>query len=359
MASQPWPMARRATAATTDGDRLFVFGGCLDGSGDDAVTTNDLWAYDPTERTWNCLSEPRPDVGYDSNTVPGTRRYPSLDYHEGSLYAWAGCGERDEFFLLNDLWRFDFDGERWERIEESVTTYDPAGPIPPVRYTHETTVWNDSIYAFSGWFRNHETGTQRCLNDCWRYDLGANAWTRIHGLEETAGYDGTSGVPGTRYGAASARLDGGLYVFGGWSEEGDHADLWQFDLEGESWTCADGGNGDDPSPEPRYCSSLWAANESLYLATGRPHSDTDVRYADLWEFDPDSGRWTELQSAGFEHGGPGYFGKNAHAAVGTELLAFGGERISTETDPQRAHSDSVWHFDVETGAWSLARPPEP
>lgn len=78
-----------------------------------------------------------------------------------------------------------------------------------------------------------------------------------------------------------------------------HNDLWRFDLGDESWTCVYRYIRRCTDTRVAILQRLWAADESLNLATGQLHSDTDIRYADFYEFDPDNRQWTEHQSAGF------------------------------------------------------------
>lgn len=83
------------------------------------------------------------------------------------------------------------------------------------------------------------------------------------------------------------------YLFGGRDGGKDFDDLWRYDLENDSWERLSPPGG---SPQPRFGhSAVWVAGQGLFVFAGQKGAEF---FGDLWQFDPDQGRWQELPSNG-------------------------------------------------------------
>ncbi len=127
-------------------------------------------------------------------------------------------GGRDGSVLLDDLWAFDLDTNRWTRLA-------PEGRTPPRRFGHEA-VWVDGIgvVVFAG-----QAGPTTFYDDLWAYDPAANTWRRLPD-------DGAR--PIARYGSCAALgPDGRLWISHGFTEDGTRfADTRAYDFTSGRWS---------------------------------------------------------------------------------------------------------------------------
>ncbi|PRW58177.1 nitrile-specifier 5-like [Chlorella sorokiniana] len=113
------PPLRNAHAAAAVGTELYIFGGrCGIEIGEAAL--NDLYKLDTTTATWSIV-EP---VG---ETRPPKRSYAAATSAGGKLYVFGGCGEGSSG-RLNDLWQFDPATNRWRQLPSSDAIKGRGGP---------------------------------------------------------------------------------------------------------------------------------------------------------------------------------------------------------------------------------------
>lgn len=239
---------------------------------------------------------------------------------------------------------FDLVTEEWTKLKDHEFKYDSLN-TPGVRYGHSSAVKDDSIIVFGGWYRHHETGETSCMNDLWRYDIKRNEWRSPEVDIETK--------PAPRYGAMSALEGSHFYVWGGWNPSGDRNDLWRFDTDYGTW---DRVRSEGSLPEGRYSGSMETMDGSIFLISGRSRSTPMKRYSDVWTFNLSRGDWEKVETSAIESKGPSYIGKAAHARIGSEIIIFGGERLSRERPPGRFHSNSVWRYSPDNGEWQVSNP---
>ncbi|KEQ77313.1 kelch repeat protein [Aureobasidium namibiae CBS 147.97] len=113
-------------------------------------------------------------------------------------------------------------------------------------------------------------------------------------------YVKTSDSPIARVGTASAVVDGKIYYFSGrggvdMAPIDERGQLWRFDAGGTGWHAISPTNYSRPVPEPRsyHCMTSDGKN-TLYLHAGCP---TSGRLSDLWSFDVNERKWSQLTSA--------------------------------------------------------------
>jgi len=309
------------------GSNLWLFGGFGYDSAGNVGLLNDLWKFDGTNWTWvsgsNTYNQPGSYVTEgtaDAGNVPGARS-SSVSWIDisGNLWLFGGWYSVGNFYVLNDLWKFD--GTNWTWVSGSNTYNQPgsyvtkgtanAGNIPGARASSVS--WIDSgsnLWLFGGWGYD-SAGNFGLLNDLWKFD-GAN-WTWVSGSDTynqassaVALGDHTAGnIPGARqYSISWIDSKGNLWLFGGVGY--DFAgnvnllnDLWKFD--GANWTWLSGygqagsyGTIDVAAtgniPGVRSSSVSWIdSSDNLWLFGGYDYDSAtnDGGYLnDLWRYQP-------------------------------------------------------------------------
>jgi N-acetylneuraminic acid mutarotase len=260
------PGARAGSVSWVDtSGNLWLFSG---GSG--SSFANDLWEYNPTQKTWTWVS--------------------GLNFEESGLYGTRGVASTS-----------NFPGSR----QWSVSWIDSSG----------------NFWLFGGNGLDSVTygvgATVGCLNDLWEFSPTAKTWTWVTGsnLENGSGVYGTQGVaatsntPGCREGADSwTDSSGSLWLFGGDGNFSSGAngvlnDLWEFSPTTKEWTWIGGSNTSNASgvygaigvasssnaPGARVDSVSWRDNSgNLWLFGGYGFDSTGANgeLNDLWRYQP-------------------------------------------------------------------------
>ena len=111
---------------------------------------------------------------------------------------------------------------------------------------------------------------------------------------------GTSASPSPRVGAASAVLDGKIYLFSGrggvaMAPVEEYGAVWMLDTSNMKWTILLPSDPSKPFPIARsYHCSTSDNNDKIFIHAGCPESG---RLEDLWSFQPSSCTWTQLADA--------------------------------------------------------------
>ena len=337
------PGAREGSISWTDSDgNLWLFGGIGYDSLGDLDNLNDLWRYD-SDGLWTWMSGAKTiyeEGSYgtkgtaDPDNIPGARDSGvSWTDNAGNLWLFGGMGydSAGDWGDLNDLWRYDADGQwTWMSGADSVDlagTYGTKGTpgvanIPGAR--DGSISWADSngnLWLFGGWGYD-SAGNSDSLNDLWRYDTDGE-WTWMSGANTVnqAGTYGTKGTPdpanapGARDGSiAWTDSNGNLWLFAGWGcdalgNTGNLNDLWRYDADGQ-WTWMSGANTvngvgilgtigvPDAANVPcsRTNSISWTDSDGnlwLFGGWGRGCDGLGIKgfLSDLWRYDT-SGMWT-------------------------------------------------------------------
>jgi N-acetylneuraminic acid mutarotase len=340
------PSARWGSISWIDGaGNLWLFGGeGIDGNGAWGYL-NDLWRYDASgEWTWMSGANTVSQAGVygvkgtpDPANVPGARR-DSTSWVDGAgnlwLFGGAGFDQAGLRGWLNDLWRYDANGE-WTWMSGANTIYqfgvygvqgvpDHAN-VPGAR--KDSITWIDgagNLWLFGGvGYASFNAGGR--LNDLWRYDANG-VWTWMSGADTgdeigAYGIKGTpdpANVPGARWGSTSwVDGAGNLWLFGGNGRDdngnwGRLNDLWRYDANGV-WTWMSGSNmayqrgfyGALGTPDPanvpgaRHDSISWidgAGNLWLFGGSGYDGGGWSGRLNDLWRYDA-NGEWSWMGGA--------------------------------------------------------------
>ena len=217
--------ARRSMAMCAVGERLVLFGG-VGAAGTESIldVANDCWIFDTTALTWREVVPREP--------WPSARRCVGVAPASTGLFLWGGSGVTREdghtrYTFLNDWWHFDVDAHMWtERRESDDHRSAPSEETyPSPRYTPVFVRAEEQFLLFGGY--TEDRLGHRKLNDAWIGD--GRTWEPVP-MQGVAGYERGAAWPGLRYGCMAAALGDCAFVFGGFSDDGDHNDLWQFSL---------------------------------------------------------------------------------------------------------------------------------
>ena len=348
--SSNMPRARYEGGQWTDKfGKFWMFGGaCPTGYS----PLNDMWKYDPTINQWVWLN------GSDGNTpsqkgvygtigVPGTLNTPGartcmVTWVDTSgklwLFGGAGYGSNGVYGMLNDLWRFDPDPSspdynKWTWISGSDLgnpTYNfgskgvsTSSNSPRSRYQTRAS-WTDNYNNL--WFFGGSDNLNKRYSDMWKYDIGNNVWTWMHGDSAVGkpGFYGTKGVPdplnnpGARWVFMEWKdQQGNFWMFGGSGFDaaglsGRMNDLWKYDPNPSSpdynkWTWVNGSDKIDPLPVftgtclpgstigQNFAGTGWTdacGNLVVYSGEGDDSSNVTGWLNDIWRYNIAKNEWT-------------------------------------------------------------------
>ncbi|MBK7674986.1 MAG: hypothetical protein IPJ27_09580 [Candidatus Accumulibacter sp.] len=350
--------SRRSMAVTALAECLYFFGG-VGASGKESIldVSADLWRYNTVTQKWQEIQRVGP--------WPGARRCVGFVTQDDRLLLWGGSGLRGDvcgqqaYSFLNDFWRFDPAIGTWNLLEPSednrVTPGDPSRPPP--RYTPVVQSLRGRLFLFGGY--TEDRLGKRKLNDLWFWSNGN--WLEV-AAEEPSGYYRGARWPGIRYGSMSAGDKRSVYVCGGFSDAGDHIDVWQFDMAEPSgaWRMLSP-DGPREGPQARYCAGFALWERKLFMFGGRSRRFPKVNFNDLWIFDLETHRWEMIFDNRTPHRYdkfaefPAYHAKSSSAVIGDHWFLWGGEGLC-------GHVSDFWVFDFRTLTWRLlseARPDDP
>lgn len=347
--------SRRTMVAAPSGKHIYFFGGIGANTGTESIldVSDDFWSFDTQALSWKQIKS--------SGPWPSPRRWPGLVSSGNGILLWGGSGiaetddEKTRATYLNDLWRFDIAGSSWECLREtddhrlSPITGPEVTSFPSPRYTPVMHAFEDKLFLFGGY--TEDSIGKRKMNDTWIFRDGA--WHDLPAGGGQQGYREGALWPGVRYGSMFAGDGHNVYLCGGFADDGDHIDLWQFDMKEEKWRLLAPDGTDKGRPEPRYCAAMACFDGRLLLFGGRSRSNNPkLIFNDLWSFELGSGSWEKINGNREPHdytGGaafPGYHAKSGVAVVDSWWYIFGGEGL-------RGHVSDFWRFDLLRDEWQL------
>lgn len=342
--------SRRSMALCATGGKLVFFGG-VGAAGTESIldVANDCWLFDPRTLAW----QPVPQCG----EWPSRRRCVGVAPTSSGMFLWGGSGLSDtatgpRHTFLNDWWHFDLARGRWSMIrgsDDHLRSPEPgmAPDYPIPRYTPVFHAAAGRVVLFGGY--TEDRLGKRKLNDAWIAE--GQTWRQVP-EQGAPGYDAKATWPGPRYGCMSAASDQDVFVCGGFSDAGDHNDLWRFDARRASWDLLAPASAGPETPAPRYCAAFAYHHHRLFLFGGRSRSNAKRNFNDLWVFDLATGTWQMVHPSRMPHeyGAaapfPAYHAKASSAVEGDHWYLWGGEGLS-------GHVSDFWRFSFEDGTWTL------
>lgn len=352
-------MARRSMAAATYDGKIYFFGG-VGARGTESIldVSNDLWCFDPKMLSWIEI------VNTEATPWPSPRRCMGFASMEQGIYLWGGSGLETEesrgltYTFLNDLWLFRPQRASWELLEasddhkESPLNSSQAGRPEP-RYTPVWHVRQNKGVLFSGY--TEDRLGKRKMNDLWIWEGAPGRWRKVEGRDLSSGYDVSFRWPGLRYGTMSVSDDQALYICGGFSNEGDHNDVWHWNLGEEKWECLSPDISAKDAPPARYYGACALHNDGIWIFGGRSRRYPKLNFSDTWRFDISARRWELIEPQCDMHiydetaTNIGYHAKAASAVVEDQWYVWGGEGL-------HGHVSDFWHFDFAQRCWQMIQP---
>lgn len=339
-------------------DVLYLFGG-VGAAGTESIldVCNELWTFDTRELTWQQVER--------QGVWPSPRRCVGFMADDDRLTMWGGSGVTGtpaRYTFLNDWWVFDTKAAVWSLLRDT----DDHRNSPPVsttvaypcpRYTPVLARMGSTTFLFGGY--TEDRLGKRKLNDVWLHEQGT--WTELPRTGRS-GYGPEAQWPGERYGCMSASTGREVFVFGGFSDDGDHNDLWVFNLQDKRWHLViPDAEGERSAPAARYCAAFAYHRDQLFLFGGRSRRHPKNGFNDLWCCDLRDMRWRQVHGNRTPHvyaadaAFPGYHAKTAHALSRGALYIWGGEG-------EHGHVSDFWRLHADTARWEMiqgARPDDP
>jgi len=263
-----------------------------------------------------------------SQGAPDSRLWCSSVVHQGKLFVYGGHitqGTQSNLIsnVKSDFYYFDIATRKWAQIEHSmlgktehkcvvhdnalwfvggyngydytsdVHRYDPStgissaiettGDVFTRRSALTALVHTDKLYTFGGW-----NGFSRTwYNDVHVLDFNARTWRAIHPK---------GNLPTKRTSHSAVIYQNKMYVFGGFSGDEYLNDLFEFDMETETWTdISSFCKGDIPTARSRFCASVH--DNCMYILGGW----NKVGYFDdFYSYNFDTRVWTNLTNEKFK-----------------------------------------------------------
>ena len=247
----PSPRFGQAVAVDAANRALYLFGGQ---AGPDFF--NDAWRFDLDDLTWSEIAtgEARPSPRYGTSAVLAG---------DGTILVSHGFTFEGRF---DDTWSLDPATGVW-------TDISPAPETRPLKRCLHEAVW-DAASGRMLLFGGCASGFGPCpLGDLWAFDPAAGTWTEL----APAGGPAARSNPALIHAEESARI----WVIDGLTEGGYTADLWSLDLGGDALGWVEASQA-DIAPEPRASHDAAVLDGDVYLFGG--FGDNGA-LADFWLLD--------------------------------------------------------------------------
>jgi len=301
------PSAREGHAAVEVGNKIFVFGGCVQG----IRCFNDVHIFDTDSLEWTqepfTGDAPEPRGGH-SATLVGT-----------DIFIFGGASSETTY---GDAYKLDLVNRHWTRAV-------PSGcPAVPSRRTNHAAVADahGRIYIVGGY-----DADSNFLNDMWILNVYAG---NVDKWEDAGSFPvvwekpaPTGQAPEAREGHSLTLVDRKLLLFGGYTASGTVSnDVHLYDLEGQQWSAPPVAG--DMLPSPRQAHSAARHGRDVIIAGGCSVSEVQPEcYNDVWSLNTIDMRWSKRSTDTVS-----WFAREGHSAVFVRgrMFAFGGCQLTSE-----------------------------
>jgi N-acetylneuraminic acid mutarotase len=223
------------------------------------------WVYDSATNAW---------AAKPSGTGPTALLGAAMAYDRGSdrMIVFGGL-DLATFRANNETWAYDVDTAAWERMQPA------QSPTPRNYVAMAYDADSDRVILFGG------APASGALGDTWTYDYDNDAWTDLAP---------SSSPPSRTYsGMVYDPQRDRMVLFGGSADQETAAfgDVWEYDLESNSWT--------DVSPPDGPSARAWHAmayeeESGLIVVFGGGEGRTGYR-AETWLLDATEGSWKQAE----------------------------------------------------------------
>lgn len=375
------------------------------GMGHGEIILNDTHIFNISSRVWTKVpahhhhrKEGDGAIGADAYPCPRWKAAVTETSNSEGMLVLGGANDhhsaRKAETYLKDVWELELPALTWRGARSEVND-SGHGPVP--RRAHSAVVTESSSGQAAVVFGGRESsGT--LLNDVWIAELrwpvvnwrllvpGGDPYSEPSGggssrlessgmLSSSATPEGLEGPgphlqegskkkkhavrPVARKGHTAVLLSNvSMVVFGGRTETNYLNDLWILDLTSGKWKVVDIAPG-SPLPPPRdhHGAAIGPSGHMIvYAGRGGPTFQASQPLGDLWAFDFESGRWSQVHQYGLKPLPRFLYSSVVHtrtAAGGAEapaLLVFGGETL------QRCKLNDLWALDLARLRWEELSP---
>jgi len=301
------PSAREGHAAVEVGNKVYMFGGCVQG----IRCFNDVHILDTDTLAWSQEAftgdAPEPRGGH-SATLVGT-----------DIFVFGGASSETTY---GDAYKLDLIQRHWTRAVAS------GCPAVPTRRTNHAAVadTHGRIYIFGGY-----DADSNFLDDMWILDVYAG---NVEQWEDAGSFPivwekptPTGQTPTAREGHSLTSVDRKLVLFGGYTAAGGVAnDVHVFNLDSQEWITPPVAGA--ILPAPRQAHSAARHGRDVVIAGGCSVSDVNPEcYNDVWSLDTIEMRWSKKSSDVIS-----WFPREGHSAtfVRGQMFIFGGCQLTSE-----------------------------
>ncbi|MCX6113017.1 MAG: hypothetical protein NTY22_07045, partial [Proteobacteria bacterium] len=242
------PTGRRAIAAVTVNDKIYVIGGIGKGANFPVLST--VEEYDPVADKWTAKTD-MPRARYLQN---------SASVVDGKIYAIGGVIENAGVYTAIPF------------VEE----YDPIKDIwtkkkdmPTARYSLATCAMNGKIYAIGGFDDN-----DKVIPPVEEYDPSTDIWTKKNNM------------PIARGSLGLVMVNNRIYAIGGYDFVKSFTTVEEYDPIADQWTR----KSDLPFVSCSFGTCV--VNKKIYII-GVVDGATAKNYSTMLEYDPAKDKWTE------------------------------------------------------------------
>ncbi|XP_026692479.2 kelch domain-containing protein 3 [Ciona intestinalis] len=266
-------------AAVIVNHRIFMFGGYCMGEDYNKLRPIDTYALNTYSYRWCKISSNQKD----NDEIP-FMRYGHAAVAIGEVaYLWGG--RNDSEGACNKLYCFDTDNLHWTKL-------NVQGNCPGARDGHAMCVVNGNIFMFGGF----EELAEQFSNEMYMLDVSTMTWVFITEME---------GKPANWRDFHTLTSSGDMiYVFGGREDlngllytrhEVYDNTLKVFCTRRKKWF--EPVHTDSKRPVGRRSHSAFVYKGCLYIFGGY-NSIYNKHFNDLWKFDPETRRWSEVETLG-------------------------------------------------------------
>lgn len=259
--SAPAPLSGQTAVWDSAGSQMLIYGGY------GAAAPRPLWAYRPGSNDWHPLEPDGP--------APSAQGFHSAVWDPGGERMLVFGGVGPSFGLINDLWAFRPQLNRWQRL-------DPGGEPPPPVLLHRA-VWDpdgQQMLVFGG----VDPLTGRPSDELWSYLPTDNAWKRL--APELPRPPGR-----LSFGAVWDPVGRRFLVLGGSCGPGCFLqDVWSYRPQENAWLELPS-VGERPAGRAGH-SSVWEPSIGRVLLFGG--SVGSAALSDLWAYRPAAYAWTRI-----------------------------------------------------------------
>lgn len=197
-------------------------------------------------------------------------------------------------------------------------------------------------------------------------------WSLISVSDEVPPGDAQPTLPGRRGGHQMCMnpTTNKLYLYGGWDGISDLSDLWEYDVEANSWTRLSADTSEEGGPDARSCHKMCIDEQEGHIYVLGKYVDTEARQvlslrSDFFRYDIASNSWTLLSADTSQMGGPRliYDHQMSFDSDSKVLYVFGGRVLTRESGPDSspgAPSNSsgysgLFSYNAISQEWTLLR----